>query len=44
MRSYHAAVEVLADGVEREVWGCVYFVKYNPRDPEGYIIGYKEIF
>ena len=43
MRTYYAAIEILVDGAEREVWGCVCLVKYNPRDPEGYIIGYKEI-
>ena len=43
MRTYYAAVEVLAEGREREVWDCVCLVKYNPRDCEGYIFGYKSM-
>ena len=41
MRTYYAAVEVLEEGKAREVWACVCLVKYNPRDKEGYIFGYK---
>ena len=43
MRTYYAAVEVLAEGREREVWACVCLVKYNLRDREGYIFGYKSM-
>ncbi len=43
MRTYYAAVEVLTEGSEREVWACVCLVKYNPRDREGYIFGYKSM-
>lgn len=44
MRVYYAAVEQLrvATG-EREVWALICLVRYNPRDPEGYIFGYKDI-
>ena len=43
MRVYYAAVEQIriASG-EREVWALICLVRYNPRDPEGYIFGYKE--
>ena len=34
MRTYYAAVEVVAEGGEREVWACVRLVRYNPR-PRG---------
>ncbi|MGJ0454321.1 MAG: DUF6927 domain-containing protein [Methylocystis sp.] len=39
---YYAAVEQLrvASG-EREVWAAICLVRYNPRDREGYIFGYK---
>ncbi len=43
MRTYYAAMEVLADGKEREVWACVCLVKYNLRDKEGFIFGYKDM-
>ena len=43
MRTYYAAVEVVEDGKAREVWACVCLVKYNPRDKEGYIFGYKSM-
>ncbi|MHB1205730.1 MAG: DUF6927 domain-containing protein [Rhodospirillaceae bacterium] len=41
---YYAAVEHIraADG-QREVWAVVCLVKYNPRDREGYIFGYKDM-
>ncbi len=44
MRVYYAAVEQLriATG-EREVWAAICLVRYNPRDPEGYIFGYKDM-
>ena len=44
MRVYYAAVEQLrvASG-EREVWAAICLVRYNPRDPEGYIFGYKDM-
>ncbi|HEY8138304.1 MAG TPA: hypothetical protein VIF61_10695, partial [Methylocystis sp.] len=44
MRVYYAAVEQLrvATG-EREVWALICLVRYNARDPEGYIFGYKDM-
>ena len=44
MRVYYAAVEQIriASG-EREVWALICLVRYNPRDPEGYIFGYKDM-
>ena len=44
MRVYYAAVEQIriASG-EREVWALICLVRYNPRDPEGYIFGYKDL-
>ncbi len=43
IRTYYAAVEQLQPDREREVFGIVCLVLYNPRDREGYIFGYKEI-
>jgi hypothetical protein len=44
MRAYYAAVEQvrIATG-QREVWAAICLVRYNPRDPEGYIFGYKDM-
>jgi hypothetical protein len=44
LRTYYAAVEsiVTATG-EREVWALVCLVRYNRRDREGYIFGYKDM-
>jgi hypothetical protein len=43
MRVYYAAAEQLriATG-RREVWAAICLVRYNPRDREGYIFGYKD--
>ena len=42
MRVYYAAVEqVRIAAGQREVWAGICLVRYNPRDPEGYIFGYK---
>ena len=44
LRTYSAAVEWLtAGGGEREVWGLVCLVRYNPRDREGLVFGYKDM-
>lgn len=41
---YYAAVEqIRAADKKREVWAVVCLVKYNPRDREGYIFGYKDM-
>lgn len=42
MRTYYAAVEIVRCGGEREVTALVCLVRYNPRDREGYIFGYKD--
>lgn len=44
MRVYYAAVEHvrLATG-QRDVFAVVCLVRYNPRDKEGYIFGYKDL-
>jgi len=41
MRTYYAAVERLQLGKPREVFAVVCPVRYNPRDAEGDIFGYK---
>lgn len=44
MRVYYAAVErVRFASNEREVWAAVCLVRYNPRDREGYVFGYKDM-
>ena len=43
-RTYYAAVEwITAGSSEREVWGLVCLVRYNPRDREGLVFGYKDM-
>lgn len=41
MRTYYAAVEQFRPDKPREVFAVVCLVRYNPRDAEGYIFGYK---
>ncbi len=43
MRTYYAAVELLRPDRDREVVALVCLVRYNPRDREGYIFGYKDL-
>ncbi len=43
MRTYYAAVEHVRDGEAPEVFAVVCLVRYNPRDREGYIFGYKDL-
>ena len=43
MRTYYAAVEQLSEGRARGVFAVVCLVRYNPRDREGYIFGYKDM-
>ena len=43
MRVYYAAVEFLRPGVPREVAAIVCLVRYNPRDRDGYVLGYKDM-
>ena len=43
MRTYYAAVELMRPDREREVVALVCLVRYNPRDREGYVFGYKDM-
>ena len=44
MRVYYAAVEhIRLDTGKRDVFAVVCLVRYNPRDKEGYIFGYKDL-
>lgn len=44
MRTYYAAVEYVRLATdERTVFAVVCLVRYNPRDREGYIFGYKDM-
>lgn len=43
LRVYYAAVERLRPRQEREVSALVCLVRYNPRDREGFIFGYKDM-
>jgi hypothetical protein len=42
-RVYYAATQVIADGKPGEVFAIVCLVRWNPRDKEGYIFGYKDM-
>ena len=42
-RTYYAAVEIVSTAGTREVIAIVCLVRYNPRDAEGYIFGYKDM-
>jgi hypothetical protein len=43
MRTYYAAVEHIRADSAREVFAIVCLVRYNPRDRDGYIFGYKDM-
>jgi hypothetical protein len=44
MRVYYAAVErIETETGERIVWAAICLVRYNPRDREGYVFGYKDM-
>lgn len=43
MRTWYAAVEVHRPDRPREVVCVVCLVRYNPRDREGYVFGYKDM-
>ncbi len=43
LRTYYAAVEIRRPEAVRTVTAVVCLVKYNPRDREGYIFGYKDM-
>ncbi|SEP50232.1 hypothetical protein SAMN02990966_07578 [Rhodospirillales bacterium URHD0017] len=43
-RVYYAAVERLCrDTGIREVWALICLIRYDPRDREGYVFGYKDM-
>jgi hypothetical protein len=43
MRTYYAAVELLRPDKPCEVFAVVCLVRFNPRDAEGYVFGYKDM-
>lgn len=43
MRTYYAAVERINEAGERRVSAIIALIRYNPRDKEGYIFGYKDM-
>lgn len=43
LRTYYAAVEHIREGGAREVFAVICLVRYNPRDREGYVFGYKDM-
>ena len=43
MRTYYAAVEIVPTAGGREVIAVVCLVRYNPRDAEGCVFGYKDM-
>lgn len=43
MRTWYAALELNRSDRPREVVGLVCLVRYNPRDREGYVFGYKDM-
>lgn len=42
-RVYYAATQEMANGVGGEIFAIVCLVRWNPRDKEGYIFGYKDM-
>ena len=43
MRTYYAAVEIVASGKSREVIAIVCLVQYTPRDSKGDVFGYRDM-
>ena len=43
LRTYYAGVDMVPPDGDREVVAIVCLVRYNPRDAEGYIFGYKDM-
>lgn len=41
-RVYYAATQLMTNGVGSEVFAIVCLVRWNPRDKEGMIFGYKD--
>jgi hypothetical protein len=42
-REYYAAVEHMHPDGTREVWAATYKLQFNPKDPDGYTFGYKDM-
>jgi hypothetical protein len=42
-RVWYAAAQAMTNGVGGEIFAIVCLVKWNPRDKEGYIFGYKDM-
>lgn len=42
-RVYYAATQVLTNGIAGEVFAIVCLVRWNPRDKEGHVFGYKDM-
>lgn len=42
-RVYYAATQVTTDGKPGEVFAIVCLVRWNPRDKEGFVFGYKDM-
>lgn len=42
-RIYYAATQVITDGKPGEVFAIVCLVRWNPRDKEGFVFGYKDM-
>ncbi|ASY46837.1 MULTISPECIES: DUF6927 domain-containing protein [Sphingomonadaceae] len=42
-RVYYAATQVMTNGVGGEIFAIVCLVRWNPRDKEGMILGYKDM-
>lgn len=42
-RVYYAAAQVLTDGIGGDVVAIVCLVRWNPRDKDGYVFGYKDM-
>lgn len=42
-RVYYAATQVITNGIAGEVFAIVCLVRWNPRDKEGLVLGYKDM-
>lgn len=43
MRVYYAAIERIGPTTPRKVFAAVCLVRYNPRDRDGYVFGYRDM-
>lgn len=42
-RVYYAAVQIMTDGAPGEVFAVICLIRWNPRDKEGMVFGYKDM-